>query len=340
MQVVLCFLLNRSEIPRHMDKQSKQNLLRKIRKFAKPNAFRSYMQLGTTTFVLLLCVAMTLLHSNALLWVLTWLISLVMLMRLVIVQHDCGHNSFLSSRTQNKIIGYALGIPTTIPFGYWCLSHNTHHRNQSNLDARSETEYPTLTVAEFKGLSPREKRRYKLTRSAFGVCFLIPLVLLLGVYRFPNAAARNAKLTLSMLSLDLILLAIWAGSFYFVGPMFFGWVFSLHVVLMSIAFIFFYFQHQYEDAYWASKKDFDFVTAGLQGSSFLQTSRFVHWCTGNIGYHHIHHLCWSIPNYALPAAHLACLAAGHQPKKITLWEVPSTFGYALWDSQQQKMVKF
>ena len=138
LQICVMFVYNSMEITLQMNKKSKKDLLREIRQFAKPDAFRSYMQLGTTAGTLFLCVAVTLTYQSKLIWCSTWIVSLVMLMRLVIFQHDCGHKSFLASKTQNKVIGYILGIPTTIPFGYWCLSHNTHHRNQSNLDARSD----------------------------------------------------------------------------------------------------------------------------------------------------------------------------------------------------------
>jgi len=273
-------------------------------------------------------------------WSLCWLVALVMLMRLVIIQHDCGHYSLYRSRRINDWIGYLISPLTTIPFGYWRLSHNIHHSNQSNLDARSDTEYPTLTTDEYQQLSPREQRRYQLTRSALGVCFIIPILLLVGVYRVPNRVAREARLTRSMLLLDVALISLWILSYVGLSPAFGVWLISMQVTLMCTAFIFFYFQHQYEQSYWAPRSEFNFVTAGLQGSSYLDTSWLMHWCSGNIGYHHVHHLCSKIPNYALPEAHRLCLARGYHPHTLRLRDIYQTFHYALWDTQQEKLISF
>lgn len=308
--------------------------------FAQAQTARSVRQVVGTLAGFILSVLIPLSSSSIWLWIIGWIIGLVMLMRLVIIQHDCGHRSLFTSSRLNRWVGHLLSPLTTLPFGYWQLSHDIHHRNQSDLDARSETEYPTLTVTEYLALSPREQRRYRLIRSPIGVCLLVPLVVTFGIYRFPNRIARSAGLSLSMFILDFFLIGLWGGSLWFIGTQFALWLVTMQLTLICAAFLFFYFQHQYEDAYWAERDDFDFVQAGLRGSSFLDTHPLIHWCTGQIGYHHIHHLACGIPNYALPDAHKACLDLGYTPSRLRLRDVPRTLSFALWDVQLQQLIPF
>jgi omega-6 fatty acid desaturase (delta-12 desaturase) len=179
-----------------------------------------------------------------------------------------------------------------------------------------------------------------VTRSALGVCIIIPFLLLVGLYRFPNELARREGVHLEMLSLTFLLILMWTGSAYFFGLYMFGWIFSVHCVLMSTAFLFFYIHHQYEDAYWARRDEFDFIRAGLEGSGFLDVSPLLHWCTGSIGYHHVHHLCTSIPNYELSQAHDWCMSQGYTVTPMTLWEIPRSFHCSLWDIQKKKLISF
>lgn len=311
-----------------------------LRGYAQPNHAHSVAQVVGALLGFSLCSLAPLTSASPWLWVFSWLGGLIALMRLVIIQHDCGHRSLFRSRSANRWVGHLVSPLTTLPFGYWKLSHDIHHRNQSDLDARSETEYPTLTVAEFQASSPREQRRYRLIRSPVGVCLIVPLVVTFGIYRFPNRAARAEGLTLSMLGLDLVLIALWGGSWLWLGGDIAMWLISMQLTLICAAFLFFYFQHQYEDAYWATRDEFDFTRAGLQGSSFLDAPSIVHWCTGYIGYHHVHHLACGVPNYHLPSAHRACLALGHTPQALKLSDIPRTLRFALWDPDLGKLVPF
>ena len=238
------------------------------------------------------------------------------------------------------MVGHLSSVLTTIPFGYWKLTHDTHHQNQSNLSARSDTEYPTLTVNEYQNLTQKEQKKYRLTRSPIGVCLIIPLLLLLGIYRFPNAIARRQGLTTEMLMLTLVLWGMWGIAWHFSGALGMLWLVSLQITLMSTAFLFFYFQHQFEQAYWTDHQTFDFVRAGLDGSSFLNTSAFGHWCTGNIGYHHVHHLCTKIPNYNLVEAHHRLLEYAVPTNILELSDLFGTLHFALWDTENSMMITF
>ena len=209
------------------DKRDGYLLLRELKMLAQPNVLRSTSQLISALTIFVISVMTTQIFESLWVWSLCWLVALVMLMRLVIIQHDCGHYSLYRSRRVNDWIGYLISPLTTIPFGYWRLSHNIHHSNQSNLDARSDTEYPTLTTDEYQRLSPREQRRYQLTRSALGVCFIIPILLLVGVYRVPNRVAREARLTRSMLLLDVALISLWTSSSFGISFAFGIWLISM-----------------------------------------------------------------------------------------------------------------
>ena len=186
--------------------------------YALPSNVSSAIQsFGNTAGVVVL---VTLTYSSPTwLWLITWPLTLILLMRQVIIEHDCGHYSYFTSKLANDMVGHLSSVLTTIPFGYWKLTHDTHHQNQSNLSARSDTEYPTLTVNEYQNLTQKEQKKYRLTRSPIGVCLIIPLLLLLGIYRFPNAIARRQGLTTEMLMLTLLLWGMWGIAWHFSGAL-------------------------------------------------------------------------------------------------------------------------
>src|SRR5574342_1381854 len=274
--------------------------------FRRPSTARSVWQLASTAF--LLAGAWTLMYFS--LGVGYWLTLLLavpaafFLVRLFIVQHDCGHGSFFRSPRVADIVGSALGVLTLTPYHYWKKAHAMHHATSGNLEHRGFGDIDTLTVDEYLARSRWERLKYRVYRHPlvlFGVgavrhCFVrhrIPTIV-------PRGWARERR---SILYTDLGLAAFVVVMGTLVGYREFLLV-QLPVALLStvIGVWLFYVQHQFEPTYWEHDERWAYDAAALQGSSYYRLPRVLQWATGNIGLHHIHHLHPRIPNYRLQRA--------------------------------------
>jgi omega-6 fatty acid desaturase (delta-12 desaturase) len=275
-------------------------------------------------------------------WVLLFApVAALLLVRLFMFQHDCGHGSFFPARWANDLLGSVLGVLTLTPYKAWRGDHAIHHAGASNLDRRGVGDVTTLTLNEYLALPPRRRLAYRLYRHPlvlFGIgptwCFLI-------TQRIPSGNPRRRwRDWFSVLGTNAALLAGSAVVIATLGPaaLLLGW---LPVTLMAatVGIWLFYVQHQFEDTYWQAKPGWDFVAAAMQGSSFYDLPRPLHWLTGNIGFHHIHHLSSRIPNYRLRACHEANPAFQAVPR-MSLRDSLRCIGLALWDEEQHKLVPF
>lgn len=264
-----------------------------------------------------------------------------LLVRLFIIQHDCGHQSFFKSRKVNDLVGRLISLITLTPYGFWRNMHAIHHATSGNLDRRGFGDVMTLTVQEYKAL-PRLKRfGYRLYRNPI-VLFLIgaPYHFIIG-QRIPWGQPHPfKKVWRSIVSLDLAIMAI-----YGVAAALLGWepalgALAIFVLASWIGGWLFFVQHQFEDTYWAAEEEgWDFHTAAVLGSSYYHLPRILQWFTGNIGFHHIHHLCGKIPNYRLQE----CFDGSpllQKASRITLFESLKCARLALWDEDTSKLVRF
>lgn len=224
-----------------------------------------------------------------------------LLTRLFIIQHDCGHGSYFRSSRVNHIVGFVLGVVTLTPYQYWRRTHAIHHATSGDLDHRELGDIRTITVREYQERTPWGRFKYRLYRSMF---------VLLGVgatfqfaikHRLPVDAPRAWKSEWrSVMLTNLALAAVITTLGLTLG---FGRLALVHIPIVILSSGFgvwlFYVQHQFEDTYWEHHPEWDFHRAGIEGSSFFDLPQFLHWFTGNIGYHHIHHLSSRIPNYSL-----------------------------------------
>jgi acyl-lipid omega-6 desaturase (Delta-12 desaturase) len=261
------------------------------------------------------------------------------LLRLFIIFHDCGHGAFFKSPRLNQIVGTITGILTFTPYHYWHKSHARHHATSANLDKRGFGDVWMMTTEEYQQASPRTRLSYRLYRNPLIMFGLGPLFLLLKSHRIPREGSTT-KERLSVHLTTLAILAIAAGLIMLVGWRTYLLVQlpTIYIALVAGIWIF-YVQHQFEGVYWARQREWDFVSASIEGGSFYQLPAVLNWFTGNIGYHHVHHLNSRIPNYNLPKCHDQIPELNKVPK-ISLWSGFKAVSYRLWDEQSNRLVSF
>lgn len=261
--------------------------------------------------------------------------------RLFIIQHDCGHGSFFPSRRANNLLGAVLGVVTLFPYGYWRRTHAIHHANVGNLDERELGDIHTLTVAEYRALPAWRRLAYRAYRHPLVLFGIGPAYQFLVKHRFPwdipFAWKREWR---SVLGTNAALLAVFAIAMATIGGTALLAV-HLPVVLLAgtLGVWLFYVQHQFEETYWDREDSWDYYRAGVHGSSFYDLPPLLHWLTGNIGYHHIHHLASQIPSYRLPDA-FRDLPEMQRVTRLSLRESFRCTRLKLWCEERRALVGF
>ncbi len=258
-----------------------------------------------------------------------------LLVRIFIVQHDCGHGSFFSSRRANALVGRLCSLLTLTPFANWSRQHGLHHADWNNLDRAgggADLYSACLTVREYLGRTPWQRLLYRLPRHPFVANLLLPPLVFVLLYRVPfDTPVEWARERRSVYFTNAALVALFGTM---VAAL--GWrqVLLVHAPIMVVASILgiwlFSLQHRFATARWTNREQWTFVSASLAGSSWLRLPRALHWLTGNIGFHHINHLNPHVPNYRLQSAHAAVqrvrtvrglgLAEGLRAPWLTLWD--------------------
>jgi acyl-lipid omega-6 desaturase (Delta-12 desaturase) len=266
-------------------------------------------------------------------------ITAVFLLRTYIVFHDCSHGSFFASRRGNAWLGTICGLLVLSPFVRWRHDHAVHHATSGDLDKRGVGDVPTLTVAEYRQRSRRGRLGYRIIRNPVVMFGLGPVfAMIIG----PRIVARSApsRMRNSVLRTDLALVALAAALFWAVGigESLLLWA-PAALLAGAVGIWLFYVQHQFEDAYWQRSEGWSYADAALRGSSFLKLPKPLQFATGNIGYHHIHHLSVRIPNYNLQRAHEEN-PIFHTVPTLTLRDGLRAVGLKLWDEKRGSLVTF
>ena len=261
------------------------------------------------------------------------------LVRIFIIFHDCCHYSFFKNRKANKVIGTITGALTLFPYSQWQHDHAIHHATSSNLDKRGTGDIWTLTVDEYLAETPVRKLAYRIYRNPFVMFGLGPIYVFLIMNRFNKKGAKkkeriNTYITNFLIAGLVLLLCGTLGAKAFLliqGPIF--------LISGILGIWLFYVQHTFEDSYFEENKDWDFVKAAVEGSSFYKLPKLLQWLTGNIGYHHVHHLSPRVPNYKLEDAHNHTEPLQHVPT-ITLATSLKSLQFRLWDTENKRFVGF
>ncbi|MCX6050065.1 MAG: fatty acid desaturase [Chloroflexi bacterium] len=326
-----------SEIPKSM-------WTKMVAQYQQPDVRASIWQVITSFvpfFVVWYLMALSLQYS----YILTLLLAFPaagFVTRMFIIQHDCGHASFFQSRFANNLVGTVAGVFTLTPYLYWRKSHAIHHAHASNLEERGIGDIYTMTVSEYIQASKWGKLKYRVYRNPFFLFGLAPSILFLILHRIPYSASKSWKPEerASVHWNNLAIAAIAVAVSYFIGfKAFFMIEIPIMVIAASAGTWMFYVQHQFEDTYWASKPDWDYALAAMQGSSYYRLPKVLQWFTGNIGFHHIHHLSPRIPNYRLEQCHTEN-PLFQRAVVLTILDSLKTAVLTLWDEERKKLISF
>lgn len=309
--------------------------------YAEPRLARGLLDLAASVVpYLALTAAMYALLQTSVLLVLALAVPTAgFALRTFIVFHDCSHGSFLPNRRLNKWTGVICGLIVFSPFHSWRHEHAVHHATAGDLDNRGMGDVDTLTVEEYLARSWPQRLGYRLMRNPFVLLVIGPLWALLVEPRFVPSWARR-RFWRQIVLTDLVLFAVIGGLCLLVG-----WQSVLIVQLPSamlagaVGIWLFYVQHQFEGVYWQRNEDWSYQDSALRGSSYLKLPMLLQFFTGNIGFHHVHHLNPRIPNYSLQRAHDEN-PGFHDVPTLTVWDGIRTLRLKLYDEQRGKLVGF
>ena len=264
------------------------------------------------------------------------------LVRIFIIQHDCGHGSFFRGRRANDLLGLACSLLTLTPYASWRRQHAGHHRVWNDLDRResgADIYSSCLTVAEYRGMGRWQRWWYRTTRHPLIANLVLPPLVFLCLYRVPfDAPAAWRRERRAVYMTDIALVGMFGGLGLLLG---FDAVATVQLPVMVLASIvgvwLFAIQHRGEDVRWARHQEWDAVSASLESSTFLRLPAVLQWFTGNIGYHHVHHLNPRIPNYRLQECHEALPGLGKVPG-MSLRDGLRAVRLVLWDEDLGRMV--
>lgn len=327
-------------------KEKLKNWKQIIARYQVPNAKKAILQMTTSFGPYLILWVIMYLSMDWSIWITIFLglVNSFFLVRIFIIQHDCGHQSYFRSKSLNTIVGTICSLFSSLPFRYWARVHNHHHGHTGQLEERDIGDINFLTIKEYSTLSNFGKFKYRLLRIPIVTFFIAPFYYFTVANRL-TLFFRNQpwwiKVKNSQIRNNLLIVCI-----YGVLGWLLGWQKFLFIQLFTIfafsiiAFWFFYVQHQHEDGYQRWKKDWSFLLSSIRGASYYKLPKTWQWLTGNIGIHHIHHLSSLIPNYNLEQCMKENPILSKYAVKITFLESLLTVKNKLWSEDLQKMVSW
>lgn len=320
-----------------------RELMKHLAAYREPSDMRSLFELAITLVPFLLIWLAIWAAIDAGYWIGLLLVAPAagFLVRLFLIQHDCGHGSFFSHRLANDWVGRILGVLTLTPYDYWRHSHALHHAASGNLDHRGIGDIDTLTVSEFQARTPWRQRLYRLYRHPAVMFGIGPAYLFLLRHRLPMGLMRNGwRPWLSATATNAAIALLVGVAIWLIGLMPFLLVhLPITFLAAAIGVWLFYVQHQFEETFWEHDGDWSFHEAALHGSSHYDLPPILRWFTANIGVHHVHHLSSRIPFYRLPEV-LRDRPELHHVGRLTLLESLRSVRLVLWDEKKRRLVSF
>ncbi len=315
-----------------------------LTQYQQPSNTRSIFEIATTAAPLAAIWAGAWFAAENGLWWLALLLTVpaaFFVVRLFMIQHDCGHHAFFRSTAANNWTGRVLGVLTMTPYDCWRREHAIHHATSGDLDRRGVGSIETLTVEEYAALSPLKQFGYRLYRNPVVLFLFGPAFVFLLQQRLPVGLMKEGwRPWMSAMGTNIGIAAIVG-----LGLWLAGWQALLLiyvptiVVAASIGVWLFYVQHQFEETHWSRHDEWNHTTAALDGSSHYVMPPVLRWLTANIGVHHVHHAASKVPFYRLPTV-LKDHPELAQLNRITIWESFRTVSLTLWCETRQKLVSF
>lgn len=323
------------------DAEKTKKLRKDVAPFAKAERRKSIIQMVNTLVPLMIAwvAGFYLLQYSPWLTVACSVVAAGFVVRTFIIFHDCTHGSFFKSKKANDYVGFVTGVLTSFPYEKWKREHTIHHATSSNLDKRGIGDIDMLTVDEYMEKSKLGRFGYRLYRNPLVMFGLGPIYMVVILNRFNRSDAKKKErinthlTTLAMVAVlgSLILLTSWQAVLLVYGVTLF--------IAGALGIWLFYIQHTYEDSYFEYNEEWDYVKAAVEGSSYYKLPKLLQWITGNIGFHHVHHLSPRVPNYHLEAVHESVTPL-QKATTITLTTSLESVRYKLYDPEQKKFVTF
>lgn len=314
-----------------------------LRKYRTPSLARCLFEIAVTALPFALAwfaMAWALMQGHLWLYALLILPAGGFLIRLFIIQHDCGHQSFFASRPANDWTGRLISVFTLTPYDHWRRAHSIHHATSGNLGRRGVGDIDTLTVSEYRARSRITRLRYRAYRHPIVMFVIGPIFVFIFQNRLPAGFMRLWRSWATTMATNLATFAVAGLMIWAVG----FWTFvavELPVVLVAAAIgvWMFYVQHQFERTYWERGADWSLAEAALHGSSHYDLPLPLRWITANIGVHHVHHLDSRIPFYRLQQVmrdHPELRSTG----RLTFWHSFKCVRLVLWNEESRRLISF
>ncbi|MFS1512876.1 fatty acid desaturase [Chengkuizengella sp. SCS-71B] len=324
-----------------MSKKNRINFKKLLAPFEKSSTKSSTRQVLNTFLPFFLLWFAAYLSLNVSFW-LSLLFSIPasgFLVRIFIIFHDCCHQSFFKSRMKNDILGSISGVLTLFPYEKWKREHSIHHATNGNLNKRGTGDIWVLTVDEYMKASFWKRLAYRLYRNPLIMFGLGPIYILIILNRF-NAKDAKRKERISTYLTNLFIIVVYTLMCFAIGWKAFLMIQAPILFVSGVLGIWlFYVQHQFEDSYFEDEENWDYVKAAIDGSSYYELPKILQWITGNIGFHHVHHLSSKIPNYNLEKVHKSI----SELKKATTIKIGTSLKslrFKLWDERRKTFISF
>ena len=325
------------------DRETVQHWNEILRPYVGPDTRKSVGQLLATAvfFVALWYLALRSLEVGYWLTLLLAVPAAGFMMRLFMIQHDCGHGSFFHSRTARDWVGRIIGVILLTPYDYWKRTHAYHHAHSGDLDFRGFGDVDTFTVREYLSWPRAQRIKYRLYRHPLILFGLAPFYQFIVKHRYPWDIPRDWKQAWQ---------SVWWTNAALVGVLALMWAtigierfllvqLPITLIASTLGIWMFYVQHQYEDTYWHHHDEWDYYDASLYGSSYLVLPKPLQWLTASIGVHHVHHMSARIPNYRLQQVHDEN-PEFHVVTKVRFKDTVKLINLALWDEDSRKLIRF
>lgn len=320
---------------------SKTSWIKIVSRYNRPNRLKSWSQISINLFLYALAWFL-MFESLSLSYWITLGLSIPaagILVRLFIIYHDCVHGSYFKSRKLRDALGLFIGILTFTPYYSWGYNHQIHHETAGNLDKRGIGDVWTMTVDEYKGSSLWNKILYRFYRHPVTMFFIgAPFVFIIGNRFTKKEMNKQGRLGVYLTNTGLFFFLVFMS--LLIGIKAFLLIqFPIICIAGISGFWLFYVQHQFDPSYWSRNDSWDYKTVALEGSSYYKLPRILQYFSGNIGFHHVHHLSPLIPNYNLSRCHREnTLFSGIKP--LRFWHSFRALTFRLWNEQTHEMISF